>query len=174
MKRVAAAAVSPSTSDAMLFQIEEPDGSPLGEPEGPGVAIGVDLAGARAMVAVAVGGNAEILPGRDDAPGHEISGLRGAGGQFEPEAVTAVLLALRGRAERALGRPVTHAVIAIAAPLEAAARTLIISAAGVSGLQVTRVLTAAEASELGAGATDAVVHGAAIAAEDDANLIARP
>jgi len=158
----------------MLFQIKEPDGSPLGEPEGPGVAIGVDLAGARAMVAVAVGGNAEILPGRDDAPGHEISGLRGAGGQFEPEAVTAVLLALRGRAERALGRPVTHAVIAIAAPLEAAARTLIISAAGVSGLQVTRVLTAAEASELGAGATDAVVHGAAIAAEDDANLIARP
>jgi len=158
----------------MLFQIEEPDGSPLGEPEGSGVAIGVDLAGARAMVAVAVGGNAEILPARDGVPVHETTGLRGADGKFEPEAVAAVLLALRGRAERALGRPVTHAVIAVAAPLDAAARTLITAAAMASGLQVTRILTASEADELGAGATNAVVHGAAIAAEDDANLIARP
>ena len=124
------------------------------------------------MVAVAVGGNAEILPARDDAP-HEISSLRGAGGQFEAEAVTAVLLALRGRAERALGRPVTHAVIAVAAPLDAATRTLITSAAAASGLQVTRVLTASEATGPGAGAANAVVHAAAIAAEDDANLIAR-
>lgn len=158
----------------MLFQIEEPDGSPLGEPEGPGVAIGVDLAGTRAMVAVAVGGNAEILPARDDAPAHETSGLRGVDGEFEPEAVAAVLLALRGRAERALGRPVTHAVIAVAAPPDAAGRALLISAADASGLQVTRVLTAAEASELGAGAADAVARGAAIAAEDDASLIAPP
>src|SRR5258707_50698 len=110
MKRVAAAAVSPSTSDAMLFQIEEPDGSPLGEPEGAGVAIGVDLAGPHAMVAVAVGGNAEMLPAHDGPPGLETSALRGARGEFDPAAVTAALLALRGRAERALGRPVTHAV----------------------------------------------------------------
>jgi hypothetical protein len=157
----------------MLFQIEEPDGSPLSEPQGPGVAVGVDLAGARAMVAVAVGGNAEILPARDGAPAAEISVLRGASGQFEPEAVAAVLLALRGRAERALGRPVTHAVIAVAAPLDAAGRALITAAAATSGLQVTRVLTAAEASGLGAGAANAVVHGAAIAAEDDANLAVR-
>ena len=101
----------------MLFQIEEPDGSPLGEPEGAGVAIGVDLAGPRAMVAVAVGGNAEILPAPDGLPGPETSALRGAGGEFDPPAVAAALQALRGRAERALGRPVTHAVIAVAAPL---------------------------------------------------------
>jgi hypothetical protein len=157
----------------MLFQIQEPDGSPLGEPEGPGVAIGVDLAGARALVAVAVGGNAEILPARDGAPTPETSALRGAGGQFEPEAVAAVLLALRGRAERALGRPVTHAVIAVAAPLDAAGRALIISAGAASGLRVTRVLTAAEASGLDAAAANAVIHGAAIAAEDDAILAAR-
>jgi hypothetical protein len=158
----------------MLFQIEEPDGSPLGDPEGPGVAVGVDLNGARATVAVAVGGNAEILPARDGAPGPETSALCGPGGAFVPEAVAAALLALRGRAERALGRPVTHAVIAVAARLDAAAWAVLVSAAAASGLQVTRVLTAAEATAIGAGTADAVVHGAAIAAEDDANLAARP
>jgi hypothetical protein len=157
----------------MLFQIEEPDGSPLGEPEGAGVAIGVDLAGPRAMVAVAVGGNAEILPAHDGAPGLETSAFRGARGEFDPAAVAAALLALRGRAERALGRPVTHAVIAVGAPLDAAGRALLTFVGGASGQQVTRVLTAEEAVELGGGAANAVVHGAAIAAEDDANLAAR-
>ena len=125
------------------------------------------------MVAVAVGGNAEILPARDGAPGPETSALRGAGGEFDTAAVAAALLGLRGRAERALARPVTHAVIAVAAPLDAAARTLITSAAAASGLEVTRVLTAAEATGFGVGAANAVVRGAAIAAEDDVNLIAR-
>jgi molecular chaperone DnaK (HSP70) len=157
----------------MLFQIEEPDGSPFGEPEGPGVAIGVDLAGPRAMVAVAVGGNAETLPARDGTPGPETSALRGADGQFEPEAVAAALLALRGRAERALGRPVTHAVVAVGAPLDAGGRAVIATAAAASGLQVTRILSIAEAAALGGGTADAVVHRAAIAAEDDANLAAR-
>ncbi len=166
--------VNPSTSDAMLFQIEEPDGAPLGEPEGAGVAIGIDLASPRAVVAVAVGGNAEILPARDGAPGPETSALRGAGGKFDPSAVAAALLALRGRAERALGRPVPHAVIAVAAPLDAAGRALLISAGAASGLQVTRVLAAEEAVELGGSAANAAAHGAAIAAEDDASLAARP
>jgi hypothetical protein len=158
----------------MLFQIEEPDGSPVGEPEGAGVAIGVDLAGPRAMVAVAVGGNAEILSAPDGSPGPETSALRGAGGGFDPPAVATALLTLRGRAERALGRPVTHAVIAVAAPLDAAGRALLISAGAVSGLQVTRVLAAEEAVELGGSAANAAAHGAAIAAEDDASLAARP
>ena len=157
----------------MLFQIEEPEGSPLGEPEGAGAAIGVDLAAPRAVVAVAVGGNAEILPAHDGAPSPETSALRGAGGEFDPAAVTTALLALRGRAERALGRPVTHAVIAVAAPLDAAGRALLIAAGAASGLQVTRVVTVEQAVELGGGVTDAAVHGAAIAAEDDANLAAR-
>ena len=158
----------------MLFQIEEPDGSPLGEPEGAGVAIGVDLAAPHAMVAVAVGGNAEILPARDGASGPDTSALRGPGGEFDPPAVAAALLVLRGRAERALGRPVTHAVIAVGAPLDAAGRASLTSAGAASGLQVTRVLTAEEAVGLGGSAANAAVHGAAIAAEDDANLAARP
>ena len=157
----------------MLFQIEEPDGSPLGEPEGAGVAIGVDLAAPHAIVAVAVGGNAEILPARDGAPGPETSALRGADGEFDSSAVATALLALRGRAERALGRPVTHAVIAVAAPLDAGVRGLITSAAAASGLQVTRVLTTAEAIGLGGSTANAAVHGAAIAAEDDASLVTR-
>src|SRR5258708_25445353 len=107
MKRVAAAVVNPSTSDAMLFQIEEPDGAPLGEPEGAGVAIGIDLASPRAVVAVAVGGNAEILPARDGAPGPETSALRGAGGEFHPSSRATALPAPRGPAQPRAGRPAT-------------------------------------------------------------------
>jgi hypothetical protein len=51
---------------------------------------------------------------------------------------------------------------------------LLIAAGAASGLQVTRMLTAAEAIGLGGSAASAAVYGAAIAAEDDANLAARP
>ena len=85
-----------------LFQIEEPDGSPLAG-DGPGVAVGIELSAAKgAAVAVAVGGNAEMLSGADGS-----ARLAGA----EPAAV--LLLALRERAEKALARPVTHAVIVL-------------------------------------------------------------
>ena len=47
-----------------LFQIEEPDGSPP-DPDAPGVAVGIHLGGAHAEVAVAVGGNAELLTDRE-------------------------------------------------------------------------------------------------------------
>ena len=47
-----------------LFQIEEPDGSPV-DPDAPGVAIGIDIGGAAAEVAVAVGGNAVVLADRE-------------------------------------------------------------------------------------------------------------
>ncbi|MGC2412177.1 MAG: hypothetical protein WA459_05720, partial [Stellaceae bacterium] len=47
-----------------LFQIEEPDGSPA-DPDAPGVAIGIDISGSSAEVAVAVGGNAAVLPDRE-------------------------------------------------------------------------------------------------------------
>ena len=43
-----------------LFQIEEPDGSPV-DTDAPGVAIGIDIGGTHAEVAVAVGGNAVVL-----------------------------------------------------------------------------------------------------------------
>jgi hypothetical protein len=160
----------------MLFQIEEPDGSLLGEPEGPGAAVGIDLAGPRASVAVAVGGNAEVLVSQDGSPDPETATLRDTAGAFEPAAVAAVLLALRGRAERALARPVTHAVIAIAGPLDAACRAAIGEAAAASGLVPTRILAAGDATALGgdaAPAAEAVVRGAAIAAEDDAISLSR-
>src|SRR5258708_234461 len=76
----------------MLFQIEEPDGTPLDEPDGPGAAIGVDLAGARGAVAIAVGGNAEILTARDGAPGPETTVLRDALGRIVLAVAAAVPL----------------------------------------------------------------------------------
>src|SRR5476651_1518630 len=129
MKRVAAAAVNPSTSDAMLFQIEEPDGSPVDEPDGPGAAIGVDLAAPHAAVAIAVGGNAETMESRDGDPGPLTAPLRDPAGRFDSAATAAALLVLRGRAERVLGRPVTHAVIVVDEPLDAPGRSAVSEAA---------------------------------------------
>ncbi len=61
-----------------LFQIEEPDGSPL-EPDGPGMAVGIELSPAKgAAVAVAVGGNAELLAGADGATRLALPDLRDA------------------------------------------------------------------------------------------------
>jgi hypothetical protein len=154
----------------MLFQIEEPDGSPIGEPDGPGVAVGIDLAAPYGAVAVAVGGNAETLEARDGQPGPATASLRDPTGRFDPVATAAALLALRGRAERALGRPVTHAAIVVSEPLDASVRNALSEVALASGLVTTRVLLAEEAACAGGGTP---VHGAAIAAEDDAAAAAR-
>jgi len=154
----------------MLFQIEEPDGSPIDEPDGPGIAVGIDLASPHGAVAVAVGGNAETLQARDGQPGPSTASLRDLAGRFDIAATTAALLALRGRAERAIGRPVTHAVIVVGEPLDAPGRSTLGEAALASGLVVTRILPPAEAAALSGGAT---VHGAAIAAEDDAAAVLR-
>ncbi len=144
-----------------LFQIEEPEGSPLAS-DGPGMAVGIALSPTLgAAVAVAIGGNAELLPGSDGTrrlppPQHVDEG-----------ALSALLLALRERAEKALARPVTHAVIALDAPAEVMRPTLTKAAAG-AGLMVLKVLDAPAAAALakGADAADAPVLGAAIAAED--------
>ncbi len=139
-----------------LFQIEEPDGTPL-EAEGPGVPVGIDLApGGGAAIAVAVGGNAEILG--DDAG---------------KAALHELFLALRGRAEKMLARPVTHAVIAADISGEGARRVLV-TAAEAAGLTVLGVMerSAAAARARGAPAGDAPVLGAAIQAEDDAARLA--
>src|SRR5579883_1554665 len=71
-----------------LFQIEEPDGSPGDAAQGRGAAVGIEIAGGGiGRVAIAVGGNGEILPGADgDArcPGRRCrrSGrYRGGGGR---------------------------------------------------------------------------------------------
>jgi hypothetical protein len=151
-----------------LFQIEEPDGSPL-ESDGPGAAVGIELsAAAGAAVAVAVGGNAELLPGADGA------GRLAAAGLEDEQAVAALLLALRERAEKALARPVTHAVVALASPGERA-REATGAAAAAAGLVLLRLVGSSEAAARAPGArpADAAVLGAAIQAEDDAAPRAR-
>ena len=151
-----------------LFQIEEPDGSPL-EAEGPGVAVGIELSLRKgAAVAVAVGGNAELLPARDGTARLALLAPR------EAAVLGALLLALRARAEKALARPVTHAVVA-SDVLDAAARQALEAAAQSAGLVLLRVVAPAETAALAKAATaaDAPVLGAAIQAEEDATGFAR-
>jgi hypothetical protein len=111
MKRAVAAAANPFTFDDVvtkLFQIEEPDGSPL-DPSGPGAAVGIAVVKAgrslQGAVAIAVGGNAEILPSSD---GERV---------LDSGDLGELLLGLRSRAEKQLSRPVTHAVV-MAPPIE--------------------------------------------------------
>jgi hypothetical protein len=150
-----------------LFQIEEPDGTPQ-DADGPGAAVGIDLAGDGGAVAIAVGGNAEILPGSDGA--RFLAAVLLAGGRFEAAAVAQLLLDLRARAERQLARPVTHAVIAATAQ-DDDARTLIIAAAQASGLQLLRLIDRQEAAARAGSvpAAEAAALGAAILAEDAAS-----
>ena len=93
-----------------LFQIEEPDGSPS-DSDAPGAAIGIDATAAQGEVAFAVGGNAVRLEDREgfvlDLPVPPADAPAGDWRTFFEGA--------RLRAERALGRPVTHAVVATAA-----------------------------------------------------------
>jgi hypothetical protein len=114
-----------------LFQIEEPDGSPS-DPEAPGAAVGIDVSGARAEVAISVGGNAVLLADRDGfeldltVPPPDASGIAWQG----------LLEGARLRAERTLARPVTHAVLV--ARKDSADRLRDTAAA--AGLAVLRVL----------------------------------
>src|SRR5262249_15814485 len=88
-----------------LFQIEEPDGSPA-DPDAPGAAIGIDATGAEGEVAFAVGGNAVAL---DDREGFALD-LPVPAAAAAAEDWRSFFEGARLRAERALGRPVTHAV----------------------------------------------------------------
>ena len=139
-----------------LFQIEEPEGGPA-DPAAPGAAIGIEADGARAEVAFSVGGNALVL---EDREGFELVlavPARGAGIAAWQE----VFEGARIRAERALARPVTHVVIALASGPQAGAETQLLTAAERAGLTVLRVLSS---SELSAGASP--VLAAAILAEE--------
>jgi hypothetical protein len=137
-----------------LFQIEEPDGAPL-DGDGPGAAVGVDVGAPEGgAVAVSLGGNAEILPGEDGERRLAAPGLVAAG-RFDEAVLANLLLGLRGRAERQLARPVTHAVIA-ATPLDERALE---HAAAAAGLDVLRLVARA-------GKGDEAVLAAAALAED--------
>jgi hypothetical protein len=118
-----------------LFQIEEPDGSPA-DPDRPGVAVGIHVGGAAAEVAVAVGGNPAMLYDRE---GFEID-LSTPPLNDPPEAWRSLFESARLRAERALGRPVTHAVLAAPANLQPVALDHLTAAARAAGLEVLRVL----------------------------------
>jgi hypothetical protein len=134
-----------------LFQIEEPEGAPLSV-DGPGAAVGIELAADSAAVAIALGGNAELLPGAAGEPRLETAG----------QGLEAVLLALRARAEKQLARPVTHAVIATD---DGRASRPLAAAAEAAGLAVLRVVTRIAAAG-GDPAADAAALGAARIAED--------
>jgi hypothetical protein len=139
-----------------LFQIEEPDGGPA-DPNEAGAAIGIDAGGYRAEVAFSIGGNAVIL---DDRPGFE-QALSVPAAQAEAAMWQGLLEGARMRAERALARPVTHAVVVIAATPNADVAGKLRQAAARAGLEVLRL---AERGELSAGPTPALA--AAILAED--------
>jgi hypothetical protein len=139
-----------------LFQIEEPDGGPA-DPNEAGAAIGIDAGSARAEVAFSVGGNALML---DDRAGFEqalpipaiIAPTAEWQGLFE---------GARVRAERALARPVTHAVVALAAAPDADAARRLRQAAEGAGLEVLGLV---DRGELSTGLAPALT--AAILAED--------
>jgi hypothetical protein len=139
-----------------LFQIEEPEGGPT-DPEASGAAVGIDASGHSAEVAAAVGGNAVVLADRD---GFEYPLL------VPPIAAAAAAWTelfehVRLRAERALSRPVTHAVVVVGAAPEPAAAATLLAAAEAAGVSVLQLTTA---HELGPGAVPALA--AAVLAED--------
>ena len=139
-----------------LFQIEEPEGGPA-DPDAPGAAIGIDAGGAHAEVAFSVGGNALVLEDREGFEMVLAAPASGAGVANWQE----VFEGARIRAERALARPVTHAVIALAATPEAGAETRLLAAGERAGLTVLRLLSR---DELSPGVSPALT--AAILAEE--------
>src|ERR1051325_1490674 len=95
-------------------------------PRSPRPAVGVDIGGARAEVALAVGGNAVVLADREDFPLDLAVPAAAATADDWQDLFEGVRL----RAERALAQPVTHVVIAIAAPAEPALAERLTGAAG--------------------------------------------
>jgi hypothetical protein len=159
MRRDAAAAVNPFTSDELLrvrlFQIEEPDGGPA-DADAPGAAIGIDASGSQAEVAFSVGGNALVLSDREGFERTLLVPAMAAGA----EAWKDLFEGARLRAERALGRPVTHAVIVVATRPGADGGRPLLEAAQQAGLEVLRL---APITELSTGQTPLA---AAVLAED--------
>ncbi len=139
-----------------LFQIEEPDGGP-GDPDAPGMAIAIDVSGAELQVAVSVGGNAAVLADREgfeqDLP---VPALDAGLERWEE-----LFAGARLRAERALARPATHAVVIVVAAADKVESARLAEAAAEAGLTVLRLVVAAE---LPAGT--APVLAAAVLAED--------
>jgi hypothetical protein len=139
-----------------LFQIEEPDGSPA-DPDAPGVAIGIDIGGGAAEVAVAVGGNAVMLADRE---GFALD-LTVPSPAAPPEDWQHLFEGVRVRAERALAQPVTHAVLAVASAPDDALAARLLTASTAAGLALLRIV-----ARDAIGATGPAAQAAAILAED--------
>ena len=139
-----------------LFQIEEPEGG-LTDPSAPGAAIGIDASGADIEVAMSVGGNAVVLADRE---GFEqslpVPAADGTMARWKQ-----LLEGARLRAERALGRPVTHAVIVGCILQDPAAAARIEEAAVQAGLVVLHLAATIELPS-----DVAPVSAAAVLAED--------
>jgi hypothetical protein len=138
-----------------LFQIEEPDGSPA-DPDAPGVAIGIDISGALAEAAVAVGGNAALLADRE---GFALD-LPVPAPAAPPEVWQHLFEGARLRAERMLAQPVTHAVLAVASAPDAGFAALLSAASAAAGIMLLQIVVR---DAIGA---EAPALGAAILAED--------
>jgi hypothetical protein len=122
-----------------LFQIEEPDGGPA-DPAAAGAAIGVDISSAEVEVAFSVGGNAVVLADRDGFE-QAMPAPKAMAGTLEWQQV---FEAARTRAERALARPVTHAVIAMGRTPGADTANRLRAAAESAGIKVLRMAAIAE------------------------------
>ncbi len=135
-------------SPIKLFQIEEPDGAPESE-DGFGMAVGIELSKrGGASVAAAIGGNAELI----------VRPEPGGIAATPTDAVLGDLLRdLRSLAEKAVARPVTHAVIRI------------------DGLDVTDAAVVSAAAKAGVALLgikrDGGVLEAAVEAEDLAGIL---
>ena len=139
-----------------LFQIEEPDGGPA-DPSARGAAIGIDAGGAEAEVAFSMGGNAVILGDREGFE-RTLAVPDAAAGEAQWQEL---FEAARIRAERALARPVSHAVVVLGALADADLPNKLREAAEAAGLTVLRFVRRAE---LPTGASAALT--VAILAED--------
>ena len=148
-----------------LFQIEEPDGAPV-DADAAGGAIGIDASGAEIVVAFAVGGNAVVLTDREGF--EEIFPVPPA--EADAKAWSVLLAGARLRAERALGQPVTHAVLALGGlPAGAELARELNDAGAAAGLTLLRIVPKAE---IAGGEVPALA--AAILAEDLAPHSALP
>src|SRR5579862_3122312 len=144
-----------------LFQIEEPDGSSV-DPDAPGVAIGIDISGSAAEVAIAVGGNAALL---EDREGFALD-LSVPAPAAPAEAWQHLFEGARLRAERMLAQPVTHAVVAVMSRPDAAFAALLANAGAAAGLALLRIVARDQiAARDDQGNTPAALA-AAILAED--------
>jgi hypothetical protein len=139
-----------------LFQIEEPDGSPVNA-DMPGAAIGIDAGGRDAAVAVAVGGNPAALADREGWP----IDLAVPAPSAPEESWRYLFEGARLRAERALARPVSHAVLVLPAVPEGGLSERVQAAAGAAGIALLRIVPAAEIA-----GGDNRAFAAAILAED--------